>query len=406
MLARLAAAREERLERLRRELDHAVAFDPARPTALEVLPFGLNMQSFSQGSVCTMTSAIPGCSRRIRSSTWLACACASASGVAPSRPSVRTQRARRGLVGSAARAAAGRSRCERTTARSRRASRSIGRALRRLGQRLEVRLHVRRFRHRGARSRARRAPPAVRLLERQVARQLEVERDLSVRPDREHGHVVHLAHTGNRSAAACARSRTSCSSSAARRGRRRRSSASASLDGILDGVRRRVTLPDRRPAGRRSRRRRSGGRAAWRMPQPAQLDAGSTPSIAVAGRSSAASGTRPSARRRCARISRTAAAITSTATKSAATESPSGCRRARDARPTRTAVEPARSLPKCSAFDCSAALSYRRAARSETTVRLASTTITTSTTRTRTSDRRARARSGEARGPPRPRRRG
>jgi hypothetical protein len=36
MLASLAAAAEERLKRLRSELDHAVALDPARPAAFEV----------------------------------------------------------------------------------------------------------------------------------------------------------------------------------------------------------------------------------------------------------------------------------------------------------------------------------------------------------------------------------
>ena len=42
----------------------------------------------------------------------------------------------------------------------------------------------------------------------------------------------------------------------------------------------------------------------------------------------------------------------------------------------RTATEPARSLPKWSAFDDSAALTYRRDAFHETSVRLASMPIT------------------------------
>ena len=57
-----------------------------------------------------------------------------------------------------------------------------------------------------------------------------------------------------------------------------------------------------------------------------------------------------------------------------------GMARAREGSPMSTAVEPARSLPKCSAFDSSAALSYFRAARNDRTMRLASTPITTRTT--------------------------
>ena len=48
-------------------------------------------------------------------------------------------------------------------------------------------------------------------------------------------------------------------------------------------------------------------------------------------------------------------------------------------RPARTASVPARSLPKWSAFEASAGLSYRRAARSETSVRETSIGITTAT---------------------------
>ena len=45
VLARLAAAGEEGLERLRRELDHAVALDAAGPAAFRFSPLGLNMHN-------------------------------------------------------------------------------------------------------------------------------------------------------------------------------------------------------------------------------------------------------------------------------------------------------------------------------------------------------------------------
>src|SRR5205823_3886650 len=90
VLARLAAAGEERLQRLRRELDDAVAFDSPRPATLEVaVTRREHAELHASGSVCTITSWISGRSRRIISSIRLACACASASAVAPPSPSVR-----------------------------------------------------------------------------------------------------------------------------------------------------------------------------------------------------------------------------------------------------------------------------------------------------------------------------
>src|SRR4029077_3511632 len=88
MLARVAATREVRLKRLRRELDHAVALDPAGPAALEVV---LHRTEHAElhGSVCTITSEISGRSRRISSSTRLASACATESCVPPSTRRVR-----------------------------------------------------------------------------------------------------------------------------------------------------------------------------------------------------------------------------------------------------------------------------------------------------------------------------
>src|SRR5207237_8177274 len=84
---RLAAAGEERLERLGGELDHAVAFDPAGPASHLVLDRREHAEL--HGSVCTTTSEISGRSRLIRSSISLARACASAREVCGSRPSVR-----------------------------------------------------------------------------------------------------------------------------------------------------------------------------------------------------------------------------------------------------------------------------------------------------------------------------
>ena len=80
------------------------------------------------------------------------------------------------------------------------------------------------------------------------------------------------------------------------------------------------------------------------------------------------------------RISRTAALSTSAATNSAATESPAAQPARAAIRPTSTASEPAKSLPKCSAFESSAALWKRRAVRSETTVRVTSIASTSPTT--------------------------
>jgi hypothetical protein len=79
------------------------------------------------------------------------------------------------------------------------------------------------------------------------------------------------------------------------------------------------------------------------------------------------------------RISRAAAVITSSATKSAAMESPAGQPARTAARPASTARVPARSLPKWSAFASSAGLENARAARRLTNVRDTSIAITTPT---------------------------
>ena len=63
------------------------------------------------------------------------------------------------------------------------------------------------------------------------------------------------------------------------------------------------------------------------------------------------------------RMSRAAAVTTSTATKSAAIESPSGKPARAATRPPITASVESRSEPKCTAFEKSAALECRRAVR-------------------------------------------
>src|SRR6266511_455957 len=90
MAARVPAAGEERLQRLRRELVDDAVLDQPRPAALErEVARCEHAEPHRYGSVCTITSAISGRSRRIRSSISLARACASASAVPGSRPRVK-----------------------------------------------------------------------------------------------------------------------------------------------------------------------------------------------------------------------------------------------------------------------------------------------------------------------------
>ena len=80
VLPREAAAAEERLQRLRRQLHDDVAVDPSRPAALErEIRRREHAELHSPGSVCTTTSATSGNRRRMRSSISLARACAAAS---------------------------------------------------------------------------------------------------------------------------------------------------------------------------------------------------------------------------------------------------------------------------------------------------------------------------------------
>ena len=146
VLARVAAAGEERLQRLRGELDYAVALDAAGPAALEIV-LRRTEHAELHGSVCTITSEISGRSRRISSSTRLASACATESCVPPSsaqreirdEPVVgveetELQRIAAGLAAHDPRDGLG-------VARDLRVGRPRAGAL--LGQRLEMRLHRR-----------------------------------------------------------------------------------------------------------------------------------------------------------------------------------------------------------------------------------------------------------------------
>src|SRR5262249_13160044 len=72
VLARRAAAREERLQRLRCQVDDAVPVDAADPAALHRVSEGMEHAETHYGSVCTTTSAIPGTALRPRSSIALA----------------------------------------------------------------------------------------------------------------------------------------------------------------------------------------------------------------------------------------------------------------------------------------------------------------------------------------------
>src|SRR3954468_15159220 len=85
---RASAAGEIRLQRLRCELHDRVTLDDPGPAAFE-LQVARREHAELHGSVCTITSAMSGRARRIRSSISLARAWASASGLAASRPRVR-----------------------------------------------------------------------------------------------------------------------------------------------------------------------------------------------------------------------------------------------------------------------------------------------------------------------------
>ena len=123
-----------------------------------------------------------------------------------------------------------------------------------------------------------------------------------------------------------------------------------------------------RPAADRIRSRRS-------------VTGGSISAIATRTASSASAGARSISTSTLRRISRSAAESTSTATNSAATESASDQPALTPINPTSTASDPAKSLPKWTALERSAALWNLRAVRSDVVVRAMSITSTSPITR-------------------------
>ncbi len=212
-----------------------------------------------------------------------------------------------------------------------------------LAQRLEVRLHRVDLRHRLARSRARPATATVvRLLERQVARQLQVQRELDAAVDGPRRARLWISRTPGRRAPQRARAR------AAPRPPRGSTWTTTSLPGSArcdraprPRRRRRAPGRPRRRAGRRSRRPRTGGRPPGACRSRRSSTAGSIAAIASRAASSASAGARSMSTSTFRRISRAAASSTSTATKSAATESPLRVARAREQR-ARRARRPSR----------------------------------------------------------------
>ena len=189
VLAGRRAAGEERLQRLRGELDDVAAVDPARPAALE-LELARREHAELHGSVWTITSATSGRARRSRSSTSLARACASASVAPGSRPSVtkattpwpvRNSRSARG--GPPAALLDGRLELGRVH--------HLARV--RLGERLEMGLHGGDLGDGLADRALDLLGDLVRLVERQIARELEVQRELARAAERDDAEVVDLA---------------------------------------------------------------------------------------------------------------------------------------------------------------------------------------------------------------------
>ena len=299
-----------------------------------------------------------GRARRICSSISLARACASSRRLVPSRPSVRkatrppSVRRKRSSRGSAPVASL-------TIApddglRRRRAPRC---AALRLGQRLEMRLHAGDLGHGGTDRRLELLGDRVRLVERQLARQLDVQRELGVAVDVDERDVVHLADVRDRERR-CVRTLAHVASSIGSTCTTTSAFGSAPLDRGLDRVGGGVALADRgASARRRSRRPRTGARPPGACAAGAARPTARSARIAAARRCSASAGARSiSTSTLSAHQPRSPRAITSTPTNSAAIESPSAYPARATSSPTSTASEPARSLPKCSAFEASAAL--------------------------------------------------
>ena len=160
-----------------------------------------------------MTSAISGRSRRMRSSISLARACASESAA---RVEAEREERDEALVGAEeAEPRGGAPVWPRADDPPRTVDgvRLDARARAVLGERLDVRLHGVGLRHRLLDRALDLGRDGVRLLEREVARQLEVERDLRRRPTVSTVTLCTSRTRGTATAAACARSRTAASSS-------------------------------------------------------------------------------------------------------------------------------------------------------------------------------------------------
>ena len=208
------------------------------------------------------------------------------------------------------------------------------------------------LRHGGADRRLESLGDVVRRLERDVSGQLHVQRQLVPPADLDEREVVDLAHIRNgdgRSVRAHPDAgideRLDVNDDVA--------SGQRALERLLDRVGRGMPLADRRRRrARRSRRRRTAARRLAASGAGAGRPPASSATIAARAAASASAGARSISTSTLPRISRAAASSTSTATKSAAIESPFGCP-ARDEQRARRAPRPspARSLAKWSAFD-------------------------------------------------------
>ena len=192
-------------------------------------------------------------------------------------------------------------------------------------QRLDVRVDAAQLRHRGAHRGLQALDHVVRLGEAELARELDVQRQLVGVADAHHAHVVDLADLGHGGAPRRSRARAGRPPARpARRGRRRR--RCRARRGPAPRPRRRSRGPGRRPcrARRRRRGRRSGGRPrggrargaarAARAARPARRGCASSASVDVRSISTCTD----------CHISRSASPITSTATSTPATASPAG----------------------------------------------------------------------------------
>src|SRR5215216_6482189 len=344
VVTHLPAAGEERLKRLGGELNDALAVDTPRPAADHV-GAGRSEHAQPHGSVCTTTSAISGRRSRMRSSTSLASACASASVCSgetrsvtkTSRPSsVRTRRTSRGTSRVSSRTTAT-TRCSSggavrsPAAASRSGSRCVCTATT-PGSAAEIAFSTSEPTAWASSSES--SPGSFRCRPTSIPPLTVTTRTLCTSRTR-----------GTASAAACTRSwtastaagstctTTSLSGNASCTACSTWSAAACPCPTAAPGGTPITTSAKWRPAERRRRSRRSS-------------TGGSTRSIAARAAASASAGARSIKTSTLLRINRAAARTTSTATNSAASESAPRYPAATNKRPSSTATEPPRSLPK------------------------------------------------------------